>query len=131
MNTSTPSNVPAWISAAFTFVIAVATVFYVVYTRRLWAETKKSADAANASAEAAKENAEASRVAAEIAKKSADLALEMQQPMVEVSAMGFAKFPNAPAAFNPLSFGRLDLQVTLKNYGTLRAANVAVDGRVY
>jgi len=42
-----------WLNIAFTFVIAVATVAYVLFTRRLWQETKKSADAATKAADAA------------------------------------------------------------------------------
>lgn len=35
-------NLAEWVSAAFTAVIAVATVYYVVYTRHLWHETRAS-----------------------------------------------------------------------------------------
>ena len=49
-----------WISAVFTIVIAAATVVYVIFTQKLWQETKRSADAAKDSAEAAKVAAEIS-----------------------------------------------------------------------
>jgi hypothetical protein len=49
--TSSPSNAPNWIMAFFTVVIAGATVAYVVLTKRLWQETKKSAEAAKNSAD--------------------------------------------------------------------------------
>jgi hypothetical protein len=54
-------NLPNWISAFFTVVIAAATIAYVRLTRGLWQETKKSADAAQKSAGAADKSADASQ----------------------------------------------------------------------
>jgi len=67
---------PSWISAFFTVVIAVATVAYVWLTRRLWQETKKSADAATEAVRAAKDNALAAKQSASAAQSSAGAASE-------------------------------------------------------
>ncbi|MFZ0641207.1 MAG: hypothetical protein WA020_11555 [Candidatus Acidiferrales bacterium] len=117
MNINALSNVPAWISAAFAFVIAVATILYVVYTHHLWTETKKSADAAKA--------------AAELAKQSADVAAEREQPMLVVWVMSFVEPAVQPSGFNSLSRGLLDLRVMLKNVGALTATGIVLDGSTY
>jgi hypothetical protein len=120
----TTLNIAEWISAVFTAVIAVATIVYVTYTRRLWRETKASADAAKASADAAK-------VTADAAKKSADIAAELQQPILVVWVIRFVEPPVHPLNFNPLSSDLLDLQVMLKNLGVLSAMDIAIDGWTY
>ncbi|HEV2287401.1 MAG TPA: hypothetical protein VGR81_00445 [Candidatus Acidoferrales bacterium] len=107
MNTCAPSDVPAWISATFTFVIALATILYVVYTRSLWNETKKSADAA--------------KTAAEAAKTSADIAAAMYGPIIQVAKLGFARSPATLINSNLLVNSSFDLQITFKNYGSVSA----------
>lgn len=59
-----------WVSAFFTVVIAVATIFYVRLTAKLWRETKRSADAATKSADATVEAAHAATTSANAAQES-------------------------------------------------------------
>ncbi len=126
---TTTLNAAEWISATCTAVIAIATIIYVVYTRGLWRETKKSADAAKRAADAATASAEATRVTAQAAKTSADITAAMHQPVIEIANVEFAKLQGAPINYNPLAAGLLDLQITLKNYGLASAFNVEVDIR--
>lgn len=118
---------PEWVTAAFSAVLAVATIFYVVFTKRLWRETKKSADAATVAAEAAKGTAEATRVAADAAKQSADIAADMHRPTIGVVKVEFGKLSGAPPGSNLLMASSLDLQITFKNYGSVSALNIDVD----
>jgi len=118
---------PEWVTAAFSALLAITTIFYVVFTWRLWHETKNSAHAAKVAAEAAKSTAEATRIAADAAKLSADIAAEMHRPMIEVTKVEFGRPPSAPPNFNLLMAGTLDLQITFKNYGSVSALNIEVD----
>jgi uncharacterized protein YpmS len=54
-------------SAIFTGLIALETLVYLIFTRRLWQATNEAAEAATASAEAAKVSADASKLSADIA----------------------------------------------------------------
>ena len=51
--------------------------------------------------------------------------------MVEVSELKFAKFPNAPTGYNPLLAGRLDLQISFRNYGGTWARDVVWESVAY
>jgi hypothetical protein len=53
-------------SAIFTGVIALETLAYLIFTRRLWQATKQAAEAATVSAEAARVSADASKLSADI-----------------------------------------------------------------
>jgi hypothetical protein len=52
-------NLSNWISVGLTMVIAGTTIVYAWLTRKLWIETKRSADAATTAANAAKQSADA------------------------------------------------------------------------
>jgi hypothetical protein len=94
------TNPIVW-GAIFTGVIALETLFYVVFTRRLWKQTKAAAEAAKLSAEAAKQ--------------STDIVAKLHRPFLGVTKISSTGSPTiAPAWIN----------WTLKNYGTLPATNV-------
>lgn len=99
-----------WLMVAFTAIIAVATVWYVVVTTRLWKETQRSTDAATASADAAK-------VSADAAKKSADIDAGLHRPYLGVSAL------HRQNDFNADTWA---IWCCVKNYGTLPASGVRV-----
>jgi hypothetical protein len=96
---------------AFTGIIAVATVWYAVVTRRLWTETKRSADAAKASADAAK-------VSADAATRSANVTAALHRPYLGVSALRRDNDYNADMWV---------IRCCVKNYGTLPAAETRVE----
>jgi len=102
----------------FSGVIAVATVVYVIFTKRLWEETKRSAHAAKLSADAAKDSAEAT-------KRSAEIDAALHRPYVAVST--FLRY----SAYNQDTWAN---ECCLQNYGTLPAssvrASVTFDGRL-
>jgi len=98
-----------------TGVIAAATIAYVRLTKKLWQETKKSADAATISAEATKKSADAATEAALAAKKSAEVAAALHRPF-----MGLLRV-TLKAGWNTRLW---DIAFVLKNYGTLPASNV-------
>ena len=94
----------------FTGIIALATVWYVVVTTRLWKETRRSADAAKSSAEAAKLSAEA-------AKASADTDAALHRPYLGVSVL---------QRHTQYGAGMWAIRCRVKNYGTLPACAVSV-----
>ncbi len=71
----------AMLNAIFAGAIAVATVFYVVFTIALWLATKRAANAATAAAVAAK-------VSAEAAKQSGDIAAALNRRYMRFARLG-------------------------------------------
>jgi hypothetical protein len=90
-----------WVSAFFTVVIAVATIYYVRLTAKLWQETRKSADAATKSAEAAKQ--------------SAQVAATLYRPIIGLESDPIASLGSPRIWIIP---------VALRNYGTLPATHL-------
>ncbi len=88
----------------FNGVIAIATTAYVIFTRRLWKETKESADAARTSAEAAK--------------RSAEIDAALHRPYLGVSQF---------LRHNDFNADRWAVRWVVKNYGTLPACDVKVE----
>ena len=88
------------ITAIFTAVIAVATVTYVIYTKKLWRETKRAADAA--------------KDAVELSRQSF---VALNRPYI-----GISKIDRKP----PRHFqdGLLQIDVQLMNFGTVPAGRV-------
>jgi hypothetical protein len=97
-----------WVSAFFTIVIAIATVVYVAFTKKLWRETQRSADAAAKSAEAAV-------VASNAAKVSAESASALYRPFIGLTSLPSLNDPNSNDWMFPIE---------LRNYGTLPALRV-------
>jgi hypothetical protein len=95
------SDLPSWVTAAFTFVIAVATITYVWITHKLWTETKRSAEAA--------------MVAANAAKLSAETSAALHRPFLGLVCHLFEN--------NPISINR-QFPVELRNFGTIPALRV-------
>jgi hypothetical protein len=95
-------------SAIFTGVIALETLAYLIFTRRLWQATKKAAEAATASAEAAKVSADAS-------KQAADIAAGLHRPF-----MGLARL----VLRTDMNSRTWVIAWTIKNFGTLPAVGV-------
>jgi len=98
----------ALITAAFTVVIALATIAYVVYTAKLWQETKKSADAATKAAEAA-------NISAQAAKESADAAAILHRPLIAWDNSATPSISNE---------GTSRIPIDLHNFGTLSAIHL-------
>jgi hypothetical protein len=122
-------NTAEWVSAIATAVIGIATIIYVAFTRGLWRETKKSADAAAKSAEAAAAAAVANRIAAEAAKQAADMAAELNGPSLGVEGFQFLGETLAPQGDGTISHWRLEGR--LRNFGNLRACGVVIEGAAY
>jgi len=104
------------LSTIFTGVIALETLFYVVFTIALWKSTKKAADAAKASAEATKVAADAARMSAEAAKSSADITAQLNRPFVGLSHLSIESGWKESAAWRVVW--------AIKNFGTLPATHV-------
>ena len=116
---------PTTWGAIFTFVIAGATIVYVIFTRLLWQETKKaadaakqSADAARISADAAKQSADAATEAAESTKKSTQLLEALHRPYMGVSSVEL--FPDRSSQ----NLQTWQVAWKIKNFGTLPALGV-------
>jgi hypothetical protein len=101
-----------WISAVFTVVIAVATIVYVWFTKKLWLETKRSADAAMKAAEAAGEAARAAKV-------SADESAALNRPFIGLISV---EYP-LTGTNNP-RYPHWIFPTELRNHGTLPATRV-------
>ena len=82
-----PRTIANWVTAVFTIVIAIATTVYVVFTRMLWLQTTKAADAATKSANAAVEAAHAATLSAEVSSK-------LHQPLVGFVSVNHRNDPN-------------------------------------
>jgi hypothetical protein len=110
-------DLPSWVTVLLTAVIAAATIAYVRLTKRLWEETKKSADAATTSAEATRKSAEAAVEAALAAKKSTEIAAALHRPFVGLSSV-----------IHKSGWGTDSWEIVfvLKNYGSLPALNVGM-----
>lgn len=104
---------PAWVTAVFTGVLTAATIFYVIYTRRLWHETMKSADAAMRASLAAKQ--------------SADAVVELNRPMVGIAEVALLGFPDVARNVSAVVPGVRQIVVTLKNYGATYAKHIDVE----
>jgi hypothetical protein len=113
-NLSIP-DLPSWVTVFLTAVIAAATIVYVRLTKRLWHETKKSADAATTSAEATKKSADAAIEAALAAKRSAEIAATLHRPFMGLSLV------THKSGWGTDSW---EIVFLLKNYGSLPALNV-------
>jgi hypothetical protein len=102
-STLTISDLPSWVTVFLTSVIAVSTVAYVWLTKRLWTETKRSAEAAMAAALAAK--------------KSAEVTADLHRP-----------FMGLPQVTHKTGWGTDSWEIVfvLKNYGTMPALKVGV-----
>jgi hypothetical protein len=117
-------NSPGWLSsgvfwtAFFTFVIATATIAYVVITQRLWIATKAAADAASLSAEAARKSADATTEAAGAATRTAEVTFNLHRPFVGVPSVILK---------HGWSTRTWDVAVMIRNYGTLPATKVRAD----
>lgn len=95
----------------FTGIIAVATVAYVVVTKRLLRETMRSASGA-------KDSADAAKISAEVAKRAADLDAARHRPYLAVSVFQRS---------NDFNADQWVTQWVVKNYGTLPASAVTVE----
>lgn len=99
---------PNWISAFFTVVIAVATICYVVLTKRLWQETKNSADAA----------AQAARAAI----TSANLTVELHRPYMALQSVTLRNVSHPNQNWRLANAWFIDWSIA--NLGTLPAHHV-------
>jgi hypothetical protein len=97
------ADLPSWITVFFTAVIAVATIVYVRLTARLWAQTKRSADAA--------------MVASLAAQKSAELAAALHRPFMGLQLV------THKSGWGTDSW---EIVFVLKNFGTMPALNVGL-----
>lgn len=88
----------------FTFVIAIATIVYALFTYFLWQQTKKAADATALLAQAAKDTAET--------------AIELNRPMLGIDEIKWLPIPNVSPVLIP---GVQHIVVNLKNSGSLYA----------
>jgi hypothetical protein len=116
----------------FNATIAVATVAYVILTRRLWRATKQSADAAKASADAAKLSADAANVTADAAKLSADAASVTADAARRSADLGAALHrPHLGVSLfqrhNAYDAEQWAIRCCVRNYGTLAGREVRVE----
>lgn len=109
---------PEGMTALFTGVLTLATIFYVVFTFLLWRETKKSADAAAKLAQAAKD--------------SADMAAELNRPILGIAEVTLVEVPGAHLpGVRAIIPGVRQIIVTLQNYGTFYAKGVLLEWKAY
>lgn len=108
---------PDLTTAAFTGVLTVATIVYVIFTCLLWRETKKSADAAGKLAQSAKD--------------SADAAIELNRPNLGIEEVQLLPTSSLGEGIKALVPGARQIIVTLKNYGSISAQGVMVDWKSY
>jgi hypothetical protein len=104
-----------WLNAVFTFVIASATIAYVILTKRLWKETKRTAEAAVRSADATTIAANAARASADAARIAAETASQMQRPFLGLVDGSLENNPNDQYWRFPL---------TVRNHGVVPAVQV-------
>lgn len=115
-------DVTNWLNAVFTAVIACATIAYVTLTKRLWRETKRTADAAIRSADAATNAANAASDSARAARIASETVSQIQRPFVGLLDRNLDNNPNEQYWRFPF---------TIRNHGPLPAVKVTARFRFF